>query len=74
MQKALLRFARGARLAWTLAWALISGVAEGIFSVLVLLVYRACLVLALGAGALLFALFRIDAGKRKNGEDTSLDQ
>jgi hypothetical protein len=73
MSKAFYRFTRGARVSCTLAWALVSGLAEGVFSVLKLLVYRACLLLALSAGALLFALFRIDSGKRKNGADSSLD-
>ena len=68
MNRALYRLRRGARVSWTLAWALISGLAEGLFAVVVLFFYRLCLLLALSAGALLFALFRIDAGKRKNGE------
>ena len=74
MTKALYRLGRGTRLSWTLAWALISGLAEGLFAVLVLFFYRACLLLALSAGALLFAVFRIDAGKRKNGEPAPLDE
>lgn len=73
MSKGLYRLRRGARVSWTLAWALIAGLAEGLFSVLVLFFYRACLLLALSAGALLFALFRIDLSKRKNGEDSPLD-
>lgn len=74
MKKALFRFGRGARLSGTLSWALLSGVVEGVFAVVVLFVYRACLLLALSVGALLFALFRIDAGKRKNDVDTTLEQ
>lgn len=74
MKKALFRFGRGARLSGTLSWALLSGVVEGVFAVAVLFVYRACLLLALSVGALLFALFRIDAGKRKNDVDTTLEQ
>jgi hypothetical protein len=74
MIKPLYRLARGARLSSMLAWALVSGLVQGIVSVLVLFFYRACLLLALSAGALLFALFRIDAGKRKNGDDTTLEE
>ena len=74
MKKALFRFGRGARLAGTLSWALLSGVMEGVFAVMVLFVYRACLLLALSAGAFLFALFRIDTGKRKNEVDSTLGQ
>jgi hypothetical protein len=74
MKKALFRFGRGARLSGTLSWALLSGLLEGIFAVVLLFVYRACLLLALSVGALLFALFRIDAGKRKNGADTTIEQ
>ena len=74
MMKALYRLGRGARLAAALAWAVVSGLAEGLFAVVVLFIYRACLLLALSAGALLFALFRIDSGKRKNGDDSALDE
>jgi hypothetical protein len=68
---ALFRFGRAAKLAWTLIWAVIAGVAQGIFSVLVLLTYRACLLLALAAGVLLFALFRIDTTKQGRDVESS---
>lgn len=64
------RFGRAAKMAWTLIWALVSGIVQGIFSVIVLLTYRACLLLALAAGVVLFALFRIDTGKRARDAET----
>jgi pilus assembly protein TadC len=65
------RIWRGARLFVGLGWAIVSGLVEGIFSVLVLLFYRICLLIALSAGALLFALFRIDMAKRKRNSEES---
>jgi hypothetical protein len=69
--RALSRCRLGAKLAWALVWGLIAGLAQGIFSVLVLLTYRACLLLALSVGVVLFALFRIDTGKRARDAENS---
>jgi hypothetical protein len=65
------RFRLGAELTSALVWGLVAGLAQGIFSVLVLLTYRACLLLALSVGILLFALFRIDTAKRRRDVESS---
>lgn len=60
-----------ARLVVGLVWAILAGLVEGVFSVLALLLQRFGLLIALSAGALLFALFRIDMPKRKRNSPSS---
>ena len=60
------RLVSGLNLAATLVWGLISGIAHGIFSVLVLAVYRVCLGAAMAVGAIVFALFKIDSSDSRN--------
>ncbi len=69
MSPTLKRALRGASLGATLVWALITGVAHGLFSVVVLALYRLCLGAAIAVGAVVFSLFRIDSTASRDIQD-----